>query len=143
MDGCDRTVMAGGHGLQHVEDLGAADLADDDAVGAHPETVLDQVALRDFAAAFEIGWARLEPHDMRLLQRQLGRILDSDDTFVFGNEGRETIEHRGLARAGSAADDYVEARANDREQELDQVPRESLFFDQRADVEAMLAETPD
>ena len=86
MDGGDRTVVAGGHRLQHVEDLGAADLADDDSVGAHPQTVLDQVALRDFAAAFEIGRARLEPHDVRLLQRQFGRILDGNDTFVFGNE---------------------------------------------------------
>ena len=45
VDGADRAVMAGVHGLQHVEGLGAAHLADDDAVGPHPQRVADQVAL--------------------------------------------------------------------------------------------------
>ena len=143
MDGGDRTVMAGGHRLQHVEDFCAADLADDDSVRAHAQTVLDQVALRDLAAAFKIRRPRLEPHDVGLLQGKLGRILDRNDSLVLGNERGQTIEHRGFARAGTAANDYVEARSNNREQKLDQVPGESVFFDQRADVEAMLAETPD
>src|SRR5438105_239526 len=33
VDGGDGAVVTGGHRLQHVEHLGAADLADDDAVG--------------------------------------------------------------------------------------------------------------
>src|SRR5271156_1235890 len=77
---------------------------------------------------------------MRLLQRELGGIFDGNDSFVFGNERRETIEHRGFARAGAAANNYVEARPNDGEEKLDQVPGERVLFDQRTDVEAMLAE---
>ena len=37
-------VVARVHGLQHVERLGAADLADDDAVGTHTQGVDHQVA---------------------------------------------------------------------------------------------------
>ena len=37
-------VVAGVHGLEHVEHLGAADLADDDPVGPHAERVPDEVA---------------------------------------------------------------------------------------------------
>src|SRR6266446_10617423 len=133
--------MAGGHRLQHVEDFGAADLADHDSVGAHSKTVLDQVALSDFAAPFEIGGAGLEANDVRLLQRELGGILDGDDSLVLGNERGETIEHRGFARARSAADDYVQARADHGEQEFDQVPGERLLLDQRTDIETMLAES--
>ena len=89
VDGSDRAVMAGGHRLQHVEDFGAADLADDDSVGAHPQTILDQVALRDLALALEVGRPGLEPNDVRLLERQFGGILDGDDALVLGNEGRK------------------------------------------------------
>ena len=40
--------MAGIHGLEHVDRLGAANLAEDDAVGAHTQSVLDQVAHGNF-----------------------------------------------------------------------------------------------
>ena len=68
--------MAGVHRLQHVEGLGAADLADDDAVGPHAQRVAHQVALGDLAAAFQAGGPGFQPHHMRLLQLQFGRVLD-------------------------------------------------------------------
>ena len=37
VDRGERAVVAGVHGLEHVEGLGAADLADDDAVGPHAQ----------------------------------------------------------------------------------------------------------
>src|SRR5690606_12772183 len=46
-----RPVVAGVHGLEHVDDLLAAGLADDDAVGPHPERVPETVALGDGALA--------------------------------------------------------------------------------------------
>ena len=55
-----RAVMAGVHRLQHVERLGAAHLADDDAVGAHAQRVAQQVALGDLAAC-PPGWAAGSP----------------------------------------------------------------------------------
>ena len=44
--GRQRAVVAGVHRLQHVERLGAADLADDDPVGPHAQRVAHQVADR-------------------------------------------------------------------------------------------------
>ena len=70
--------MAGVHRLQHVERFLAAALADDDAVRPHTQRVLQQIAHRDLAGAFEVGGAGLEPHDMRLLQLQFGRVFDRD-----------------------------------------------------------------
>ena len=49
VDGGQRSLVARVHRLHHVEGLGAADLADDDAVGTHAERVADEVALRDLA----------------------------------------------------------------------------------------------
>ena len=49
-----RALVAGVHGLQHVEGLSGAHLADDDPVRAHAQGVLDQLALADLALAFDI-----------------------------------------------------------------------------------------
>ena len=54
VDGGQRAVVAGGHRLEHVEGLAAAHLADDDAVGAHPQGVADQVADGDLALALDV-----------------------------------------------------------------------------------------
>ena len=56
------------HRLQHVERLGATDLADDDAVRPHTEAVAHKVALGDLPASLDVGRARLEAYDMRLAQ---------------------------------------------------------------------------
>ena len=103
VDGTQRAVVAGVHRLQHVQRLGAADLTKDDAVGSHTQRVLDEIAHGDLALAFEVGRARLQAHDMRLLQLQLGRVLDGTDAFAF-------VDRR-LARAGTARNQDVETRA--------------------------------
>ena len=56
--GRQRALVAGVHGLQHVEGLAAADLADDDAVGSHAQRVADELP---------------DPHLARLLRRSAGR----------------------------------------------------------------------
>ena len=106
-----RAVMAGVHRLQHVERFFAAALADDDAVGAHTQRVLQQIAHGDLAVAFEVGRARLEPDDMRLLQLQFGRVLDRDDALAAVDHARQRVEQRRLARAGAAGDQDVEPAA--------------------------------
>ena len=77
-------------------------LTDDDAIRPHPQCVAEQVALRYFAAALDVGHARLEAHDMLALELKLGRILDRDQALVLGNPFRQHIEQRALARAGAA-----------------------------------------
>jgi hypothetical protein len=67
VDGGHGAVVAGVHGLEHVQRFTAAALADDDAVGPHAETVLHEVSLGDFALAFDVGGAGFEADDVRLL----------------------------------------------------------------------------
>ena len=81
VDRRQRAVVPGVHGLQHVERLGAAHLAHDDAVRPHAQSVAHQVALRHLALALDVRRPRLEPHDVRLLQLQLRRVLDGDDAL--------------------------------------------------------------
>ncbi len=57
---------------------------------------------------------RFEPDDVRLLQRQFGGVLDRDDALVVGDERRQRVEQRRLARARSAGDEHVEARPHTR-----------------------------
>ena len=118
VDGGHRAVVAGIHRLQHVERFAGADLADDDPVGAHAQRVLDQFALGDLAPALDIRRPRLQPHDMLLLQLELGRVLDGDDALAIVDEGRHGIEHGRLAGTGTARNEDVAARADDRPQNL-------------------------
>ena len=64
--------------------LGAADLADDDPVGPHAQRVAHQVALGDLALALDVRRPGLQPDDVRLLQLQLGGVLDGDDPLAVG-----------------------------------------------------------
>ena len=104
--GVDRrqaAVVAGVHGLQHVQRLVAADLADDDAIGPHAQGVDDQLALRDRALALDVRRPRLQPDDVPLPQHQLGGVLDGDDALAFRDEAGQHVEQRRLAGAGAAA----------------------------------------
>jgi hypothetical protein len=49
-----RAVVSGVHGLEHVERLATADLADDDPVGAHPKGVPDQVPIGDLSSTLDV-----------------------------------------------------------------------------------------
>lgn len=102
--------MAGIHGLQHVEGLARADLADDDTVRAHAQGVAHKVADGDGATAFEVGRTGFERDDVLLLQTKLGRILDGDDAFAFGDERRDDVECRRFTGARAARDEDVDAR---------------------------------
>jgi hypothetical protein len=111
MDRAHGPVVAGVHRLQHVESLGAADLAEDDPVGAHTQGVAQQVAHRDLATAFEVRRPSFQPHDMRLLQLQFGRVLDRHGPFSRVDQPRQRIQQRRLARTGASGDQDVQAAA--------------------------------
>ena len=102
MDCGQTAVVAGVHSLKHVDRFATADLADHDAIGPHAKGVANQVSLRNFAAAFNVRRTRFEPDDVRLLQLQFGRVFDSDDAFVLGNESGKRIEQRSFTGARSA-----------------------------------------
>ena len=50
--------MTGVHGLQHVERLAPTYLADDDAVGTHPERVTHEISDAHLATALDLSMIR-------------------------------------------------------------------------------------
>jgi small subunit ribosomal protein S4 len=58
------------HRLEHVEGLAAANLADDDPVGAHAEGVPHEVALGDGALPLDVRGAGFQPDGGVLLENQ-------------------------------------------------------------------------
>ena len=105
MDGGDAAGMAGVPGLEHVERLAAADLADDDAVGpqAAASTARDPPARRRPALvrrATQSGRGAL----------QFAGVFDQDHPLIeLGHLGQQRVGERGLARAGAAGDQDVAA----------------------------------
>ena len=96
-----RARVPGVHRLEHLVGLGPAHLADDDAVGAHPKRVHQQVAHRHLARALRAHGSRLQPDHVRLLELQLRRVLDGDEPLAVGDLARECVHERGLARPGA------------------------------------------
>ena len=121
VDRAERALVTGVHRLHHVEGLGAADLTDDDAVGAHTQGVAHEVALGDLAAAFEARRARFQRDDVRLLQPELRRVLDRDDALGVRDVAGERVEQRRLTGTGTAGDDRVELGLDAGAQELGQL----------------------
>ena len=138
-----RAVVAGVHGLQQVERLGSAHLADDDALRPHAQAVAHQVAHGDLAFAFEVGRPRLQPHHVRLLQLQLGRVLAGDDALVVVDVAGQAVEQRGLAGAGAAGDQGVDPAAADDLEDLGALGRDRAELDQLLEGELVLLELAD
>ena len=85
MDRRQRAIVAGIHRLKHVQCLFAADLADNNAIGAHTQAVNEQLPLLYRPCAFNVCGPALEPDHVPLFHDQLGRILDGYDTFFVGD----------------------------------------------------------
>ncbi len=68
MDGGQRTLVAGVHGLQHVQGLGPPHLAHHDAIGAHAQGVDHQVADGDLALSLFVRGAGLHAHHVGLTE---------------------------------------------------------------------------
>jgi len=77
--GRDRSVVTGVHACSMSRHSAPADLADDDASGRMRRQFSHELALRDFAASFDVDGRGLEPHDVGLLELELGGVLDRDD----------------------------------------------------------------
>ena len=110
VDGGQRAIVAGVHRLQHVQRLGAAHLADDDAVGAHAQGVAHQLANSDLALAFHVGRPGFlaQRVGMDLVELQFGRVFDGDRPLSAGDKATHHIQRRRLARTGAARDEDVQ-----------------------------------
>ena len=139
----DRPVVAGVHRLEHVERGAVTDLTDDDAVGAHTQRVLHQVADLDLAATLDVRRARLEPQHVLLVQLELGGVLDGDDALVLGDERRDDVEGGRLARAGTTGDDDVPAPDDAGLEEVAHRRRDGAEGDQVGVGERVLRELAD
>src|SRR5215470_16903167 len=71
VDSSAAPVMAGVECIQQIHDLRTADLADDQAVRAHAESLTDQITQRDLARALNVRWASLEAYDVGMVRPQL------------------------------------------------------------------------
>src|ERR1039457_5436194 len=109
VDGGERTLVAGVHGLEHVEGFFTAHLAHYDAIRTHAQAVDDELAHADRAFAFDVGRTGLGADDVFLLELQFGRIFDGDDTLRIRNVTGKNVENGGFARAGSSGDEQVQA----------------------------------
>ena len=141
MHGRERALVARVHRLEHVERLGAANLADDDPVGPHPERVPDEIADRDLPLALDVLRPRLEPEHVPLVELELGRVLDRDDPVAVGHRLGKGVQERRLARAGSARDQDVQLRLDAALEERGRLLRERPDLDQLRHVRTGSART--
>jgi hypothetical protein len=97
MDGCDRSVVACIHGLQHIEAFLAAYLAEDDPVGTHAKCIADQFSLVYGTFTLYIWRSSLKPYYIGLLELQFGWVFNCDDALIRGNESRKDVQERRLS----------------------------------------------
>lgn len=74
----------------------------EDAVWAVPQRGLQQIANRH-RRLVAVRPSRLEPHQIRFGNVELGRVFDNADAVLVGEPRREGIEEGGLARARALA----------------------------------------
>jgi hypothetical protein len=95
------------HGLQHVEGLFAAHLADHDAVGPHTQAVDDQLPLADRAFSFDVGRPRLQTNHVLLFELEFGCVFDGHDAVGIRDISGEHVQQCRLAGTGSTRNQYV------------------------------------
>ena len=140
----ERAVVARVHGLQHVERFLAADLADDDAVGAHTQRVDHQLPLVDRALAFDVGRARFQPNDVFLVELQFGRVFNRHDAFAIGNVGRQHVQETSFFRRRyRRKSKYSGGPSRIRQASSSIGAVKVLICDQIVRHQAIAAETPD
>ena len=132
--------MAGVHGLEEVEGLRAADFADDDAFRTHTQTVAHQLAHGDLAFALDVGRPGFEPHHVGLLELKFGGVFAGDDALVVLDVVGQTVEQRGLARAGTAGDQHVAADTADDLEDFRAFRRDRAELDQLIQRQLVLFE---
>ena len=132
VQGAAATVVAGVEGGQQVHHLGAADLADDQPVGTHPQGLPDQGAEVDGPLALDVGRPPLESDDVRMVRAQLGGVLDEDEPLGRIDEGEQRREERRLAAARASADQEGHPRRDQRLQQLGTLRSEGAGVEQLA-----------
>ena len=92
-----RSVVTGIHGLQHVQGFFSANLADDDAIRPHTETVCYQLALVYCPFTLDVCRTAFEANNVMLFNLKFGGVLHRHDSFFVGDEARENIQQSRLS----------------------------------------------
>ena len=135
MDGAHTAEMSGVERLQQVKGFRAAYLAHEDAVGPMAQRRAEQVRDGDgrqgrLLAEGRLRAPRLEPHQVRFVDRDLGGLFDQDDAIRVGNCGGERVQQCRLSGAGSPGDQDVAAVPNGLLKLRRQFRREAADVDQ-------------
>ena len=85
VDGGERPVMPGVHGLEHIQGFAGPDLPQDDALRPHPQGVFNQVPLGDLPGTLQVGGPGFQADYVLLLHLEFGRVFDGDDALVVGD----------------------------------------------------------
>ena len=135
-------VVPGVERLERVEGLlRQPDLADDEAVRAHPEGVrheitdVEQARVR-LARREIVRVERLEVEAVRVLERELGRVLDDADPLGLVEQVRDRAQERRLAGTRLARDQDVRARTHEAGHDLRHRRVEPALLDPAASVPA-------
>ena len=117
MQGADAAGMAGAPGLQEVQGLGAAHLADRDAIGPQAQRRSHEIGKRGGAV---LG---AERHQVRRGALQFAGVLDQHDPVAgLGDLRQERVDQRRLAGRGAAGDEDIAALANRTAQQIRLAP---------------------
>jgi len=76
------TLMTGIHRRQEVTDLGSAYLTHYQPVWTHPQRLTNKISKADRPGRFGVRGPTLDAYDMRMIGRQLARVLDDDEPLV-------------------------------------------------------------
>jgi hypothetical protein len=102
------SIVAGVHGLQHIDNFFATGFTDDDTVRAHPQGVAQTVALTDATFALNVWRAAFHLANVGLLQLEFGRVLNGEDAFVVINKRLQRVERGRFTRTRTTRDDDVQ-----------------------------------
>jgi hypothetical protein len=93
-------VVTGVERGQQIHDLRAPDFSDDQPVGAHSQSLANQLSQRNLPCAFDIRTAGHQSDEVRVFRCQLRCILDADNSLMIGNSPQCRGQQGRLTRAG-------------------------------------------
>lgn len=143
MNGGERSVVSGVHGLEHIESFPSAAFADDDTIRSHSKRISDKVSGGDSSTSFDIWRSCFEPEYVVLLELEFCGVFDGDDAVFVGDEAGEGIEQGCFSGASAAGDDDIESGFHCAFEEHDHFGGERAEFEKIFQGEGVAAEAAD
>src|SRR3954471_7569804 len=117
VDRAEASEVAGVEGLQEVEGLGAADLADDDPSGQVHKGCAEQVSDADrrqrrLVPQRHLSSPRLQSEQIGFVEMDLCGLLYHHDPIAIRDPSRQGVQQRRLSRSGAAGNEDVPLRGD-------------------------------